>query len=154
MLTQTDYAIVLYGRSQAGKSSTIRCLIEKSRGDTSHLPTVGTGDGKSCTKTAQIYQTPLGLTLDLPGPDDAELQLDTDAVAKLGAFELLKQENTDLKQTSNSQRVRYEKTIEALQDPSKTSQNWGVLCAMHLSSIHPSSRLAGVLLAPATHWPL
>ena len=90
MLTQTDYAIVLYGRSQAGKSSMIKCLIERTLADISNLPTVGIGDGKSCTKTANVYQTPLGLTLDLPGPDDAELQLDTATVAKLGAFELIK----------------------------------------------------------------
>lgn len=68
----------------------IKCLIERTLADISNLPTVGIGDGKSCTKTANVYQTPLGLTLDLPGPDDAELQLDTATVAKLGAFELIK----------------------------------------------------------------
>ena len=98
MLTESDYAVLLYGRSQTGKSSTIRSLIEYSQtGMSDYLPTVGTGNGKSCTKTAKVYQTPLGLTLDLPGPDDTELQLDTANVAKLGACELITHEIKGIK---------------------------------------------------------
>ena len=55
-------------------------------------PSIGRGDGRSCSKTAKSYETAIGLCLDLPGLDDTELDLDASKVARLGAVELVAQD--------------------------------------------------------------
>ena len=69
----------------------IWCLIENLPvGVSDDLLPVGTIDVKSYIKTANAYQTPLALCLDLSEPNYADLQLDTVEVAKLEVCGLIK----------------------------------------------------------------
>ena len=82
----TRSALIVYGRSQMGKSSTILKLMS-SQGNVNQ-PSVSKGKGKSCTKTAEIYSTEVGVMMDLPGYDDTDLEYLPDDIAELASVKL------------------------------------------------------------------
>ena len=86
MITEDGKSVVIvYGRSQMGKSTTISKLICDQERKT---PVISKKSGKSCTKDVEIYQTIVGPMMDLPGYDDTDLELDAEDVAKLLSIKL------------------------------------------------------------------
>lgn len=71
-------AIVAYGRTQSGKSTTIGMLKKPDQA----MPATGDGAGESVTERATVIDTELGLMLDPPGIDDTRLRFTDDEAGR------------------------------------------------------------------------
>ena len=69
-----------------GKSSTILKLLSST--SNVNQPSVSQGNGKSCTKSAEIYDTEVGIMMDLPGYDDTDLEYSPKEIAELASVKL------------------------------------------------------------------
>jgi len=83
--SMTQAALLLYGPSQAGKSTFMKTLMTTGHGEP---PAVGDGSGESVTKDITFFTSKVGPMGDGPGNNDSMLRFSNEEIGKMWALEV------------------------------------------------------------------